>query len=1129
MKSPLTVAVLLLIPYLSFSQPVNDACASAINVPVGPVCSPVTGSLYASSPSSTTGTGNCNSKRDVWYKFTVPAASSSVRIAVTLTSSPASITVNNTYIEPLNGNICGSSLSKGCTAISSNRVLGGLTPGTTYLFRIHTTADVNAGGSGTYNFNVCVSANDDCNMATPIVPGTTVDGSTLGASATAGVPVDCASGTPDDDVWYKFTAVHDYATVVANTIGSDLSASGVRMQMLSGSCGSFNSVACGTRTINATGLVPGTDYYVRVYSAGSGQTGSSWGFQLSVFPSARTQITAGRMNEVYDQQIISAPQALLDPWEVIYGPDNQLWISESKGYRIYKINPVTGVRDTILDISQNSTFLPLADRGFNCQFGNGSGAQGGCAGLVLHPKFLDPVSPKNYVYVSYVHTKMNDSIFVNRVVRFDYNTTTGKLESPISLCDTLPGSNDHNSQRMIIAPVGGKDYLFYASGDMGAGQFKNSVRPNKAQLTGSYEGKILRFNLEPDGDGGALDRWIPSTGTGDETNPYNAALGVQSAVWSVGIRNNQGFAYDAVKDKLYGSSHGPFSDDEINVIERAKNYGHPLVIGYADGNVNGTTAGAAPAMNPPHPSSCPLISDELANAAAIGTSYKDPLFSAYPNSPTFPSISNLWDTTKGSNAYWPSEGWSGLDFYQHTAIPGWKRSLLAASLKWGRLVRLKLDASGTKTGPTTSSADTISYFGSTNRFRDLAFSPDGKDIYVVMDRSLSTSGPSAANPIITSCQGCLQKYSFLGYRDAGGKSSIPASIPATDGEANVCNAGTTVTIDNTNNMLWVPITGPDGNILAEIFTNGQNLGTVSSSFYKHVGPIRVAGTAHYLNRSITITPQVQPSGNVKVRLYFSKAEFDSLDTDALSQITTISDIRIYKNNNPCQNAISLPATIVNPEYSEVHGDSSYMVQAEISGFSTFYFAATNTTLPLELLSFTGHYKNASTYLNWKTENELNTVSFVVERSTGNSVYEAIGTVFAKGGPGEKANYNFEDKDASKLGVDKLYYRLRITDKDGSWFYSNIVVVNIGANGVSAVSVFPNPTEKQTTVLISSPAEQTITWKLVDAAGRILQTKQITIRKGENRINLDLHSLKAGVYYLQLNGALINKLEKIQKL
>src|SRR6185436_2948247 len=112
--------------------------------------------------------------------------------------------------------------------------------------------------------------------------------------------------------------------------------------------------------------------------------------------------------------------------------------------------------------------------------------------------------------------------------------------------------------------------------------------------------------------------------------------------------------------------------------------------------------------------------------------------------------------------------------------------------------------------------------------------------------------------------------------DNGGKSTIPTSIDVTNAAVNTCNTGTTVTIDNTNNMLWVPITGPDGNIMAEIYANGNNLGTVTSSFYKNSGSIRVANTTHYLDRNMTITPETHPSSTVKIRLYLSKAELDAL-------------------------------------------------------------------------------------------------------------------------------------------------------------------------------------------------------------------------------------------------------------
>jgi glucose/arabinose dehydrogenase len=1137
MKNPLILALLLLLSSISsFAQaPVNDNCISN-NLNVLTSCGGTTGTLSQATATTVGWTGGPGSMRDVWYRVTVPVSITSITVSVSLNSN-SQITPINTFVELFNSTGCPATTSLGSYDISNARNYAGLTANRIYLLRVATShTNLTANPASQYGFTICITSNNECARAIPLITGDAPVNGTVYAATASSPPVGCATGTPDDDVWYRFTPTLNYAAISLTNIGSDLVNSGARIQVFTGTCGGvLTSLACGTNYVSLTGLSTSSQYYIRVYSANAGQTGINYGFKIMVTPNATTQVTAGRMKEVYLQQVISPAQALADPWEITYGPDNKLWVTEAKGYRVYKINPVDGARDMILDISQGSTFLPAADQSFNCQFYNGEGAQGGFAGMALHPKFLDATTPKNYVYVAYVHSRTSSSVFTNRIVRFTYNTTSGRLESPVSLCDTLPGSNDHNSQRMIIAPIGGVDYLFYAQGDMGAGQFANKLRTQKAQLIDSYEGKILRFNLETDGDAGTLDRWIPSATSGDAKNPFNDTLEiVQSAVWSTGIRNNQGFAYDSVLNKLYGSSHGPYSDDEINVIERGKNYGHPIVIGYAaDGNVNNTTAGASPNMPQAHPSSCPIIVDEKAAAIALGSSYKDPLFSAYANSPIFPTIQGLWSTTSGANADWPSEGWSGLGLYTHTLIPGWNKSLVAASLKWGRLVRLRLNKTGDTTFPSNTAADTVSYFGSVNKYRDMAFAPNGRDIYVVMDRGTSNSGPAAANPIVPACAGCLQKYTFLGYGDVAGQSSIDTSIDVTHAAVNSCNTGTTVTIDASNNNLWVPITGPDGNIMAEIFANGKDLGTVTSSFYKNsTGSLRLRNGSSYADRNVTITPQYQPTSGfpVKVRIYISKKEYEDLDNNALSGITGLSDLRLHKNSDPCQSAIAAATSIINPDFKLEHGDSAYVLQADnITGFSTFYIGSTNVLLPLTSLNFKGKYKNEISYLSWETSNESNTDHFEVERNTGDGTYTSIGTVVAKGNNAGKTQYTLNDDEASKLGTSRLYYRLKVTDRDGSYTYSNVVVVDIPGSFITRISVFPNPADKQATLLISSPEEQKITWQLVDVTGRSVMTKNTVIKKGENKITIDLNTLRTGVYFLQVNGRFVNAQEKIQKL
>ncbi|MDZ7880279.1 MAG: PQQ-dependent sugar dehydrogenase [Saprospiraceae bacterium] len=247
------------------------------------------------------------------------------------------------------------------------------------------------------------------------------------------------------------------------------------------------------------------------------------------------------------------------PWEITYGPDNAIWATESRGYRVSRINPQTGVSTVILDLSNNKNFANYPS----------VSPQGGLMGLALHPNFL---TGKPFVYLAYVYrydggAAPTGQFFKTKVVRYTYNTTAQTLTNEEVMCDTIPGSSDHNGGRMTITNVGGAPYLFYGVGDMGGGQFDNANRRNKAQDPTSYEGKILRFNIEPDADPNATDKWIPNDGK----NTFGRA------VYSIGHRNPQGLVA-GLNGNLYQSEHGPYSDDELNLINgTGRNFGHPLV------------------------------------------------------------------------------------------------------------------------------------------------------------------------------------------------------------------------------------------------------------------------------------------------------------------------------------------------------------------------------------------------------------------------------------------------------------------------------------------------------------------------------------------------------------------------
>ncbi|WP_407523177.1 PQQ-dependent sugar dehydrogenase [Lacibacter sp. MH-610] len=871
-----------------------------------------------------------------------------------------------------------------------------------------------------------------------------------------------------------------------------------------------------------------------------------------------------RMNEVFKTEVLTispSNSGVLGggadnngAWEITYLPgDDSLWVTENRTYIIRKVHPGNGGSRVVANFASTADGGTITPTGFRRVFNStqANWPQGGMMGMAIHPEFMTNAA-KRFVYVAYVHTYDGDLWtlsgntqtgykYTSRIVRLTYNTSNGQLESPVSLCDTLPGSNDHNSGRMIIAPVGGTDYLFYTLGDVGAGQFANVARTIKSQLLNSYEGKVLRFNLESTGSGTGLDPWIP------DDNPYNNVAPVtgKSAVWNIGHRNIQGFAFG--NNRLYGSSHGQFSDDEVNVLEANRNYGHPRIQGFADGNYNNCHAslpttdpdgGAGPI--PTQNTSLPFITNEVTDAATI-PNYQDPIFSffAAPNGPdgTAGTVRNIY-TTSPPNSGWPSIAPSGMDLYSGTKIPGWKNSLLLASLKRGYMMRLKLNAAGSAVIP-TAGFDTVSVFNTQNRFRDLAISPDGGTIFATIDKKGSTSGPTATNSVSSNCSGCILKYTFLGYAPSGTSpfpSTIPTSIPIDSSTSAGCVTATAVTINNANNNtnLWVPITGPNGNIIAEINANGNELGAVSTSFFTRTGvPVRSWGSNHYLNRNVTINvatqpqPQPIPTNPVSVRLYITAKELADLVTSSGGTISTVNDIGVFKNNDACGtvfgNGEETGQTVTGRYTQSTFG---HAIQFNVTSFSSFYFFRNGITLPFELITLNGKAVNDAARLEWIVKNEKDINNYTIERSADGVQFTQIGTVTAKNGSGE-LKYQFTDFNAAKTGT-LVYYRIRSNEASGVGKYTNTISVSFAIVLKTSLAVAPNPAKDKTTVTIQSTADETVQLKVIDNTGRLIKVLTVNLVKGKNNLILEMSDLKAGLYYIDVTGKSINEKTKLIK-
>jgi aldose sugar dehydrogenase len=446
------------------------------------------------------------------------------------------------------------------------------------------------------------------------------------------------------------------------------------------------------------------------------------------------------------------------PWEITYGPDDSLWITEARGYRVLRISAARTQAD-MNHPPQQILKIPLASGEINFGRTIGTWPQGGMQGLAIHPQFY---SGKPWVYLAYVFKTTgtpcpsspgSPCYFRTKIVRCHFYFA-GDAGSPAPAKDTLtimdtvisnlPGSNDHNSGRMVISPqpeADGTYKLYYTIGDMGAGQFNNASRTNNAQSRDTCEGKILRFNTEPDGDGvpgspihdyDKWRQWIPND------NPFtHSTIGggtMETPVYSFGHRNAQGIIWGNANGtwRLYSSEHGDKSDDEINDIIAGANYGWPKVAGLGSDN-NYSSLDAYP--NNDNLASQPINYAE--NTWATSNNMQRPLF-----------VTFNWAASAvpadGSNIFtWGTIAPSSIDFYKGN-IPGWKNSLLVTSLKYG-MYRLKLKAAGDYVD-SSSSSNTVDTFPLLHgwRVRDVAIDPVANSgrFWVVIDSTGSTSGPT---------------------------------------------------------------------------------------------------------------------------------------------------------------------------------------------------------------------------------------------------------------------------------------------------------------------------------------------------------------------------------------------------
>ncbi len=345
----------------------------------------------------------------------------------------------------------------------------------------------------------------------------------------------------------------------------------------------------------------------------------------------QTRVCGVKSNVAFDVVVLA--KGLEHPWAVEPLPQGDLLVTEKPG-RLRIISAKGEVGEPI-------TGLPAVD----------ARGQGGLLDVALSPSFD---SDRTIFWSFSEPRKGGNATSVARGVLSPDRKSLGQVKVIFRAMPIYDGDK-HFGSRLAFGPDG---MLYITLGE----RSDAPMRP-QAQRLDSDMGKILRIN---------------SDGSIPKDNPFAGEAKARPEIWSLGHRNVQAAAFDS-KGQFWDIEHGTNGGDELNRIEKGKNYGWPLV-------AYGEEYSGAP----------------IAGAVTAKEGYEQPVY--------------YWD---------PVIAPSGAQFYTGDAFPVWKGNLFVGGMKDHKLVRLTLD-----NDKVTGEEHLLTDRG--QRVRDVRQGPDGA-LYVVTD------------------------------------------------------------------------------------------------------------------------------------------------------------------------------------------------------------------------------------------------------------------------------------------------------------------------------------------------------------------------------------------------------------
>lgn len=243
-------------------------------------------------------------------------------------------------------------------------------------------------------------------------------------------------------------------------------------------------------------------------------------------------------------------------------------------------------------------------------------------------------------------------------------------------------------------------------------------------------------------------------------------------------------------------------------------------------------------------------------------------------------------------------------------------------------------------------------------------------------------------------------------------------------------------------------------------------------------------------------------------------------------LVTTADITIDFDNGQTGFAVSSSgASSIAANHFTITSNSIYFN----TGYSWYFNTVSNAPLSVAWAHFSAEAIEDHAMLHWTTSEEVNNDYFDIERSHDAQRWTSVGTLTPERVYASGNSYQYLDEQAGET-ADKLYYRVKQVDMDGSVSYSAVEEVSFGIHQSEIVTMGPLPIVETTYVKVNLIQMESVDMVIRDLQGRVVKSFRREGVTGTNQweIGSELLTLPKGVYILELSGATFQQSQKFTR-